>query len=320
MSSTKVRLATGPVSWGVDFADAPANPPWSTVLDEIARTGLGALELGPVGYLPEEETTLRGQMSRRHLTAVGSFVFEDLHDPDAHDEILAVSERACRTIAAAGGKTLVIIDRVSDERGATFGRTDEARRLQDPEWRRMLDCACRIAVIAASHGLKPAFHPHAGSYVEFEEEIDRLLADTELGLCFDTGHATIAGIDVAAALSKYRDRLAHIHLKDVDGAMLTQARTQKMTFWEALAEGLFCPIGDGVVDFARVAEKLDEAGYEGFATIEQDRTPGTGSPLADIATSLGVLAGAGFAHAQGALELATEAAGAIDAFAGRDSD
>lgn len=129
MSSTQVRLATGPVSWGVDFADAPANPPWSAILDD-AETGLGALELGPVGYLPEERTTLRGQLSRRHLTAVGSFVFEDLHDLAAHKEILAVSERACRTIAAAGGKILVIVDRVSDERSATFGRADEARRLE----------------------------------------------------------------------------------------------------------------------------------------------------------------------------------------------
>jgi inosose dehydratase len=44
-----VELATGPVTWGVDFADAPANPPWSLVLDDIAASGLGALELGPVG-------------------------------------------------------------------------------------------------------------------------------------------------------------------------------------------------------------------------------------------------------------------------------
>lgn len=184
----------------------------------------------------------------------------------------------------------------------------------------MPDCACCIAVIAASHGLMPAFHPHAGSYVEFEDEIDRLLADTELGLCLDTGHAAIAGTDVTAALSRYRNRLVHIHLKDVDGAVLTQARTQKMTFWEALAEGPFCPIGDGVVDFAGVAEKLDDACYEGFATVEQDRTPGAGSPLADMAASLGVLARVCFANARGALELAAENAGAIDALAGRDSD
>ena len=83
MSAADVRLATGPVSWGVDFADAPSNPPWREVLDAIARTGLGALELGPVGYLPERADALRSELAERGLEAVGSFVFEDLHDPRA---------------------------------------------------------------------------------------------------------------------------------------------------------------------------------------------------------------------------------------------
>lgn len=301
MTFTAVRLATGPVSWGVDFADAPANPPWGNVLDEIAMTGLGTLELGPVGYLPEDAEALRAELLQRSLTVVGSFVFEDLHDPAAHEQILAVSERACKAIAAAQGQVLVIIDRVSKERGASFGRTTDARRLSEPEWRQMLDCAKRIAEIAATHGLAPAFHPHAGGYVEFEDEIDRLLADTELGLCFDTGHAALAGIDAAAALSKYADRLVHLHLKDIDGEVLDRARAQKMSFWDALAASVFCPIGAGVVDFTQVAERLASAGYQGFATIEQDRVPGTGSPLQDIAASLRVLSRAGFEHATSAL-------------------
>ncbi|HEV7941533.1 MAG TPA: TIM barrel protein [Solirubrobacteraceae bacterium] len=301
MTSTAVQLATGPVSWGVDFAEAPSNPLWYTVLDEIAATGLGALELGPVGYLPEDADTLRTELAHRKLSAVGSFVFEDLHDPAEHPRILQIAQRACRAIAAAQGRVLVIIDRVSEERGASFGRSAEARRLTEPQWRGMLDCAHRIAEIATSYGLTPAFHPHAGGFVEFEDEIDRLLADTELGLCLDTGHAALAGIDAAAALDKYRDRIVHMHLKDIDGEVLEQARAQKMSFWDALAAGVFCPIGEGVVDFAAVADRLTAAGYEGFATIEQDRVPGTGSPLDDIASSLQVLAGAGFAHAASAL-------------------
>jgi inosose dehydratase len=302
MSSTKVRLATGPVSWGVDFADAPENPPWPAVLDEISQTGIGALELGPVGYLPEQASVLRAELSRRELTSVGSFVFEDLHDPAAHRQILATAKRACRAIAAAEGSVLVIIDRVSAERGATFGRTGDARRLDPEQWSQMLGCVHEVAQIAGSHGLTPAVHPHAGGFIEFEDEIDRLLGDTELGLCLDTGHAAIASIDVPQAIAKYGDRLVHMHFKDVDGHVLQPAREQRMNFWDALAAGVFCPLGDGVVDFAQVAEQLAAAGYSGFATIEQDRVPGTGSPLCDIASSLAVLATAGFQHAADALQ------------------
>ena len=72
--SLPVKLATGPVTWGVDFADTPSNPPWEQVLDDIEASGVGALELGPVGYLPEDPATLaRPLLSRRHLT-VGRLV------------------------------------------------------------------------------------------------------------------------------------------------------------------------------------------------------------------------------------------------------
>ena len=54
-----IKLATGPVTWGVDFADTPTNPPWQQVLDDISASGLPAMELGPVGYLPEEPGAVR---------------------------------------------------------------------------------------------------------------------------------------------------------------------------------------------------------------------------------------------------------------------
>jgi hypothetical protein len=40
----------------------------------------------------------------------------------------------------------------------------------------------------------------------------------------------------------------------------------------------FCPIGEGVVDITEVLMALDTIGYDAFATIEQDRVPGTGAP------------------------------------------
>jgi inosose dehydratase len=302
MSANEVTLATGPVSWGVDFADAASNPPWIDVLDDIERTRLGALELGPVGYLPEDPDVLGRELARRGLQAIGSFVFEDLHDPSQHDAILDTSARACRAIAAARGTVLVIIDRVSEERAATVGRSADARRLDRSEWADLLSCATEIANLARSHGLRPAFHPHAGSYVEFEDEIDRLLSDTPLDLCFDTGHAALAGIAATAAIRRYGDRLGHLHLKDIDASVLARVHAEQLDFWSALAAGVFCPLGDGVVDFAEVRVALDDLAYSGFATIEQDRLPGSGSPVDDIWASLTVLADAGFEHAARALQ------------------
>jgi inosose dehydratase len=286
-----VKLATGPVTWGVDFADAPDNPPWELVLDEIASSPLDALELGPVGYLPEDPARLREALSSRSLHAVGSFVFDDLHDPSELARVVGVAERACRAIAAAGGEVLVIIDEPSPQRVVTAGRSEAASRLSSERWTRMLESIERIAEVARTTGLRPAVHPHAGCYLEFDDEIDRLIAETDLDLCLDTGHLAYAGSHPVETFKTYARRLAHVHFKDVDAEVLVRAREQNLDFWTAVEQRIFCPLGQGVVDFPGVLRVLSDAGYEGFATIEQDRVPGAGSPLDDLDASLRILDG-----------------------------
>jgi inosose dehydratase len=287
-----IKLATGPVTWGVDFAGDPGNPPWRSVLDQIERSGLGALELGPVGYLPEDPETLREELGSRGLTAVGSFVFEDFHDPAQARTIAAVTLRACRAIAAAGGSVLVIIDRAGRARAATAGRSRDAARLKGPAWRGMLDRFETTAAVARDLGLTPVVHPHAGSFVEFEDDVERLLDGTELDLCVDTGHLAYAGISAPDALLAWAPRVRHVHLKDVRGAVLGAVHERRLGFWAAVSEGVFCPIGEGVVDMPGVLESLSRAGYDGYATIEQDRVPGSGAPLDELMRSVAAVRGA----------------------------
>ncbi len=292
-----LELATGPVTWGVDFADAPANPPWSLVLDDIAASGLGALELGPVGYLPEDPPRLLSVLRERGLTAVGSFVFEDFHEPAQAEAIAAVTRRACRAIAAAQGAVLVLIDRPGAQRAATAGRSAAAPRLGDAQWASMIDALRRAAAIAADHGLRAVVHPHAGSFIEFEDEVGRLLDEPDLDLCLDTGHAAYAGAAPERLIAEYGPRLGHVHLKDVRAGVLERVRDEGLDFWAAIAAGVFCPLGRGVVDLPAVLAALGAAGYRGYATIEQDRVPGSGSPLEDLAESRRVLVSAGLAEA-----------------------
>lgn len=268
-----IALATGPVTWGVDFADAPGNPPWERVLDEIAASRLDALELGPVGYLPEEPEALREALTSRGLKAVGSFVFEDLLDPS----VIATAQRAARAIQAAGGSVLVIIDRPGGD------------PLDDAGWAAMAESVERIAAVATEHGLEPVVHHHGGTRIESGAEIDRLMSATGVALCVDTGHAAYAGVSPEALIARYGPRIRHLHLKDVDGAVLER----RLGFWDAIEAGVFCPLGAGVVDFGAVFAALRAAGYSGHATIEQDRVPGAGSPLDDLAASLDALAAQG---------------------------
>jgi inosose dehydratase len=285
----EIELAAGPVSWGVDFADDPANPPWPAVLDGIRAVGLHAVELGPCGYLPREREPLRAALDG--LRVVGSFVFDDLHEPARRPALLAHAEAVCHWIADAGGELLIVIDRPSARRAATAGRSAAAERLSPPRMRAMLESIRQLAAIARRRGLRPVLHHHAGSCVEFEDELDVVLAETDLGLCLDTGHALYAGMDPVELVARHGERLAHVHLKDVDVGLLGDG---SQGYWSSVARGVFCPLGAGSLDLARLVAALRRLDYRGFATIEQDRRPSTpGSPVDHLRMSVERLARAG---------------------------
>jgi inosose dehydratase len=291
-----LRVANGPVSWGVDVPDKPGSPPWEDVFSEISEAGYKWCELGPVGYLPSDDGLVRAELEARGLGVAGSYIFERLHDADRLDHIAEVTHATCRRIAGLGGDFLVVIDMVSDERGATAGRSAAAPRLDGQPYEVLLQGLRQSAGIAAEHGLTPVLHPHAGSYIEFEDEIERVLADTAddgLQLCIDTGHFAYAGVDPVRFLAEHRDRTPYLHFKDIDPIVLQKVVSDAVPFFDAITLGVFVPMGQGMVDFNALAAELRN-GFDGPGTIEQDRdfrSPTT--PLEDAKASLDYLRGLG---------------------------
>ena len=93
----------------------------------------------------------------------------------------------------------------------------------------MMDTIREISAIAKQHKIRVVVHPHAGGYIEYQDEIDRALYDlphSDVGLCLDTGHLYYAGMDPAQSLIDYADRLEYVHFKDGNKARLDAAIEQ----------------------------------------------------------------------------------------------
>ncbi len=292
-----IQVANGPVSWGVDLPDKPGAPPWQEVFDEISQAGYKLCELGPMGYLPDDNERVQIELAARGLGVAGSYIFEPMHDRDRHDDINVTTERTCERIAALGGKYLVVIDMVSVERGATAGRSAVAHRLEGNDYEVFLTGIRQATEIAIKHGLTPVLHQHCGTYVEFEDEVERVLTDTindGLQLCIDTGHFAYAGIDPVRFLSDHRQRTPYLHFKDINPIVHQRVLGDGIAFFDAVSLGVFCPIGQGVVDFAGLATAFQD--FHGSGTIEQDRDfRSTTTALEDAKASLDYLRGIGLA-------------------------
>lgn len=272
-----VKVGNAPLSWGVFEGDATTNPPWRKVLDEIVEAGYDRLELGPIGFLPEDLDVLRNELAQRELVLTAGFVYEHMHDPANREHVVHNTRRVCRILAALGARHLVVIDRMTPERQATAGRSERAERLSLDGWRAMMDTIAMVATIAADEfSLRPVLHPHCGTHIEFADEVARALSDLPhetIGLCIDTAHSAVAGMQAAALVDRYADRVEYFHFKDVDAAALRRMCDEGVDFDTALGFGLFCPLGQGMVEWARLRESLERMRFAGAATVEQDPDP-----------------------------------------------
>lgn len=294
-----MRIGNAPCSWGVEFAGDPRNPDWETVLDECEAAGYSGIDLGPVGFLPEDPIILKDALDQRGLALTSAVLFKPFHDLRGKTDCYEATHRSSKILQELGAQQLVIIDSIAPERTTTLGRPKDAPRLEGADWKGF---CCRIEeaakIASQEYGLTASIHSHAGGYCDFEDELRHLLAEINDGIlkvCIDTAHMTLAGMDPLAMTSEYRDRVAHIHLKEIDPKKKNRVIRDGIEFYTACADSLFCQMGEGEVEFRALRQLLTEIGYEGWCTVEQDCAPDAKTSKVEVArANLAFLATAGY--------------------------
>ena len=271
MTSTRSRLRLGscPDSWGVWFADDPAQTPWHRFLDELAEAGYRWLELGPYGYLPTDPGRLREEVDRRGLRVSGEGVFGGLHNPARWDRDLAEARRVAELVVAMGGTHVVLLP---DDVGPN------PPELDDDGWRTLTGASSRLGrILKQEYGLQAVFHPHADSLVGTQPQVERFLASTDpasVNLCLDTGHIAYYRGDNVELIARYPDRIGYLHLKQADPAVLEQVEAEGLGFAEAVRRGAMCEPPKGEPDMEALLDAVDtHLDGELFAIVEQDLYP-----------------------------------------------
>jgi inosose dehydratase len=255
------------------------------VLREAAAIGLGAVELGPPGFLPEDPAATRRALDGHGLRLAAGFLAAVLHRAEWLDDSLGTVCSSARTLAGAGADVLILA-------AATEAvGYDAAGEMSADEWRTLGEALHRARAIGDEFGLEVTLHPHFGTMVESAEQVERLLAESDIPLCLDTGHLLLGGCDPLALVRAAPDRIRHVHLKDVDAALAERVRSGELGYRDAVARGLYRPLGSGDAEIAAIVAELEAAGYAGWYVLEQDavleREPGDGEgPAAEAAASL----------------------------------
>jgi inosose dehydratase len=293
-----IRIGNAPCSWGIEFASDPAYPTWRSVLKQCGDAGYKGIELGPVGFMPEDPVELGEGLAEHDLELIGGVVFRPYHDPDAWEDVLDGTLRTCKALAAHGAQHLVLIDSISPRRAPTAGRAGEAEQMDKAEWTAYRDRIKESAKIGVDHGLTVGIHAHAAGFMDFEPELERLLDEVDdriLKICFDTGHHSYSGFDPVAFMKRHMDRISYMHFKDIDPVVKADVVAKRTDFYTACGQGIFCNLGQGDVDFAAVRQVLLDNKFEGWCTVEQDCDPSMpGTPMEDAKANREYLQSIGF--------------------------
>lgn len=284
---TNIKIAGAPISWGVCEV-----PGWgfqlgqSRVLDEMREVGYTACEFGPLGFLPEAAAERAAFLAAHGLKAVGGFLPVVLHDANHDIELELRAE--LEVFRQAGAEVLVLAASTGVE------GYDDKPILEDEGWDTLIANLDKAVALAAEYGVLAVIHPHVGTMVENKYDVERVVAESEIGFCLDSGHMMIGGTDPVWFAQSYPERVKHAHLKDVRREVAERVINREISYYDAVVQGLYTPLGQGDVDVATIVNSMLDAGYTGWFVLEQDTVvdadPAAGEgPIADSAASVAYL-------------------------------
>ena len=280
LDKNKVKLGIAPIAWtNDDMPDLGAENTFEQCVSEMALAGFTGCEVG--NKYPRDTAVLKKALELRGMQICNawfsSFLTTKLYEEVEKDFIEHI------TFLKEMGANVVGMS----EQGHSIQGTDkpifEAKYvMNDEEWDTLCTGINKLGKVAKDMGIKLCFHHHMGTVVQTEEEIDRLMANTDpelFGLLFDCGHLAYCGEDYMSVLNKYADRIRHVHLKDIRPEKVEQVKREHLSFLQGVRLGTFTVPGDGVIDFKPIFDVLEKTGYEGYVLVEAEQDPAIANPL-----------------------------------------
>ncbi|PRD43984.1 myo-inosose-2 dehydratase [Phyllobacterium phragmitis] len=273
-----IRIGANPIGWSNDdMLEIGGNIPLEQCLTEARAASFEGMELG--NKFPREAEKLKPILDAHGLALVGGWYSTELLLRDVADEMK--NARAHIDLLKAMGCKVFIAAETSNAIHSDKSLPLSARPvLEKQAWKEFGARYTQFAELLREEGLQLVYHHHMGTVVQSEAEIDRLMEVTgeAFHLLLDTGHATWGGGNPARIARHYRDRISHVHCKDIREKVMWQSQRGDWSFLDSVLAGVYTVPGDGFIDYVRVLKELP--GYSGWVVVEAEQD----SEKADPAT------------------------------------
>jgi inosose dehydratase len=272
-----VRIGANPICWANDdMPELGADTTLETILSEARQIGFAGLELGK--KFPRTPETLTAALAPYGLACISGWYSAKLLTRDAEAEFAAMTKHR-DLLKSQGCAVMVMCETSNTIQGEIDTPLSRRPHLHGDEWALFGDRMTALGDRLAGEGMRIVYHHHMGSVVQSEDDIHAFMAHTgpSVDLLLDTGHAVWGGADPAALAARYRDRITHVHTKDIRPAVRAQSEAEDWSFLKSVLGGVYTVPGDGFIDFVSIFRSLP--GYDGWVVLEAEQDPAKANPF-----------------------------------------
>ena len=274
-----VKLGIAPIAWSNDdMPELGGDTPLEQCLSEASEAGFTGIESG--GKFPKKSEELIPLLQKHNLKLCSGWYSANLRKNSVKDEIILIQEQLklfqdCKA-------PCIVFAEVSDSIAGDPNRPLSSRpQMNKDEWNEYCKKISEMGKYLEDQDMPLAYHHHMGTVIETEDDTKRLLENTsdQVKLILDTGHMLFAKGNSVKIAEDYKDRIIHIHCKDMREDILNKSLEKDWSFRKAFLEGAFTVPGDGCIDYKPLLKYLKNIDYKGWLVVEAEQDPAKANPL-----------------------------------------
>ena len=274
-----IKLGIAPIAWSNDdMPELGGDTPIETCLKEAKDAGFKGIELG--GKFPRNPGIIKFLLNKFDLRMPGGWYGAFLKQRSIEEEWVAMQDHI-NLLKVVGSDVFVFADVSGSIQANEKAQLSSRPKLTDKEWKSYGKKISEISNRLNDVGLPMSYHEHMGTIIQTEEDVNRLLNETndKTFLLYDTGHLLFAEANYENILKNYISRINHIHCKDIRINILKSSLKNDLSFRESFLNGVFTVPGDGNIDYKPLAKILIENNYNKWLVIEAEQDPKKANPF-----------------------------------------
>ena len=274
-----VKLGIAPIAWSNDdMPELGGDTSLETCLSEAREAGFTGIESG--GKFPKTSKELLPILNKHNINLCSGWYGANLLKRTVKDEMENI--RTQLDLFKDCNAPCIVFAEVTNSIQADESKSLSKRpKLDKDDWKKFCEKINEVGKRLDGENMPLAYHHHMGTVIQSHEDTERLMNETNdtVKLTIDTGHMLFAGGNSLKIIRDFKEKIAHVHCKDMREKVLKKSLSEDLSFRHAFLEGAFTVPGDGCIDYRPIFKELVKNNYQGWLVVEAEQDPKKANPF-----------------------------------------